>query len=151
MRTASYRQLGAVAEDLNDVQKFIKFAPKILRGTIEKDALGEDRRGQNWISTKKDKFIFSRGMVSDIAFNQHVRVALDGGCGVAITFSSSAADGSWAARWLRIESQDTPQVRANACHVEVPHMSKSRMSRTAAAVRGPLLVRRAAVHKQQLQ
>ncbi|PWA73985.1 hypothetical protein CTI12_AA255900 [Artemisia annua] len=47
----------------------------------------------------------------------------------------------------QIVSQDTPQVRANACHVEVPHMSKSRMSRTAAAVRGPLLVRRAAVHK----
>ncbi|XP_071702593.1 probable methyltransferase PMT10 [Rutidosis leptorrhynchoides] len=62
--------------------------------------LVEDKGGQNWISRNKDKFIFPGGgtqfihganqyldqiskMVPDIAFGQHVRVALDVGCGVA--------------------------------------------------------------------
>ncbi|KHG25789.1 hypothetical protein F383_32660 [Gossypium arboreum] len=59
-----------------------------------------DKGGQNWISIKKDKFIFPGGgtqfihgadqylnqisqMVSEISFGHHVRVALDIGCGVA--------------------------------------------------------------------
>lgn len=62
--------------------------------------LVEDKGGQNWISRKEDKFIFPGGgtqfihgankyldqiseMIPDIAFGQHVRVALDIGCGVA--------------------------------------------------------------------
>ncbi|GKB73015.1 probable methyltransferase PMT10 [Tanacetum coccineum] len=62
--------------------------------------LVEDKGGQNWISRNKDKFIFPGGgtqfihganqyldqiskMVPDISFGQHVRVALDVGCGVA--------------------------------------------------------------------
>lgn len=62
--------------------------------------LVEDKGGQNWISRKKDKFIFPGGgtqfihgankyldqiseMIPEIAFGQHVRVALDVGCGVA--------------------------------------------------------------------
>ncbi|TYH27656.1 hypothetical protein ES288_A02G085000v1 [Gossypium darwinii] len=59
-----------------------------------------DKGGQNWISIKKDKFIFPGGgtqfihgadqylnqisqMVPEISFGHHVRVALDIGCGVA--------------------------------------------------------------------
>lgn len=62
--------------------------------------LVEDKGGQNWISIKKDKFIFPGGgtqfihgadqylnqisqMVPEISFGHHVRVALDIGCGVA--------------------------------------------------------------------
>lgn len=62
--------------------------------------LVEDKGGQNWISRKEDKFVFPGGgtqfihgankylnqiseMIPDIAFGQHVRVALDIGCGVA--------------------------------------------------------------------
>ncbi|XP_039071421.1 probable methyltransferase PMT10 [Hibiscus syriacus] len=62
--------------------------------------LVEDKGGQNWISIKKDKFIFPGGgtqfihgadqylnqisqMVPEISFGCHVRVALDIGCGVA--------------------------------------------------------------------
>ncbi|KAI9113093.1 hypothetical protein K1719_015618 [Acacia pycnantha] len=62
--------------------------------------LVEDKGGQNWISIKKDKFVFPGGgtqfihgadkyldqisaMVTDIAFGYNTRVALDIGCGVA--------------------------------------------------------------------
>ncbi|MBA0585543.1 hypothetical protein Gorai_016315, partial [Gossypium raimondii] len=62
--------------------------------------LVEDKGGQNWISIKKDKFIFPGGgtqfihgadqylnqisqMVPEISFGHRVRVALDIGCGVA--------------------------------------------------------------------
>ncbi|XP_057973579.1 probable methyltransferase PMT10 [Malania oleifera] len=62
--------------------------------------LVEDKGGQNWISVKKDKFIFPGGgtqfihgadqyldqisrMVPKIAFGHNTRVALDIGCGVA--------------------------------------------------------------------
>ncbi|KAF7829791.1 putative methyltransferase PMT10 [Senna tora] len=62
--------------------------------------LVEDKGGQNWISIKKDKFVFPGGgtqfihgadkyldqisaMVPDIAFGYNTRVALDVGCGVA--------------------------------------------------------------------
>ncbi|XAR71992.1 Phosphoethanolamine N-methyltransferase [Bertholletia excelsa] len=62
--------------------------------------LAEDKGGQNWISIDKDKFKFPGGgtqfihgadqyldqiskMVPDITFGQHIRVALDVGCGVA--------------------------------------------------------------------
>ncbi|XP_057441908.1 probable methyltransferase PMT11 [Lotus japonicus] len=62
--------------------------------------LVEDKGGQNWISRDKDKFKFPGGgtqfihgadqyldhiakMVPDITFGQHIRVALDVGCGVA--------------------------------------------------------------------
>ncbi|XVF39239.1 hypothetical protein PTKIN_Ptkin01aG0019600 [Pterospermum kingtungense] len=62
--------------------------------------LVEDKGGQNWISIKKDKFIFPGGgtqfihgadqylnqisqMVPEISFGHHIRVALDIGCGVA--------------------------------------------------------------------
>ncbi|KAK4276697.1 hypothetical protein QN277_014816 [Acacia crassicarpa] len=62
--------------------------------------LVEDKGGQNWISIKKDKFVFPGGgtqfihgadkyldqisaMVPDIAFGYNIRVALDIGCGVA--------------------------------------------------------------------
>ncbi|KAK7385125.1 hypothetical protein VNO78_30836 [Psophocarpus tetragonolobus] len=62
--------------------------------------LVEDKGGQNWISIKKDKFVFPGGgtqfihgankyldqiseMVPDIAFGHKTRVALDVGCGVA--------------------------------------------------------------------
>ncbi|PSS31669.1 Methyltransferase [Actinidia chinensis var. chinensis] len=62
--------------------------------------LVEDKGGQNWISRKDDKFIFPGGgtqfihganqyldqiskMIPEIAFGQHIRVALDIGCGVA--------------------------------------------------------------------
>ncbi|CAL9134909.1 hypothetical protein MUK42_05820 [Musa troglodytarum] len=62
--------------------------------------LVEDKGGQNWISRDKDKFKFPGGgtqfihganqyldqisrMVTDIAFGNHTRVALDVGCGVA--------------------------------------------------------------------
>ncbi|KAL8132848.1 putative methyltransferase PMT10 [Apium graveolens] len=62
--------------------------------------LVEDKGGQNWISRKEDKFVFPGGgtqfihgankyldqiskMIPDIAFGEHVRVALDIGCGVA--------------------------------------------------------------------
>ncbi|XP_050213144.1 probable methyltransferase PMT10 [Mercurialis annua] len=62
--------------------------------------LVEDKSGQNWITLKEDKFIFPGGgtqfirgadqyldqisqMVSDIAFGENIRVALDIGCGVA--------------------------------------------------------------------
>ncbi|KAK7275597.1 hypothetical protein RIF29_16716 [Crotalaria pallida] len=62
--------------------------------------LVEDKGGQNWISIKKDKFVFPGGgtqfihgadkyldqisaMVPDIAFGYNTRVALDIGCGVA--------------------------------------------------------------------
>ncbi|KAI4337873.1 hypothetical protein L6164_016240 [Bauhinia variegata] len=62
--------------------------------------LVEDKDGQNWISIKKNKFIFTGGgtqfihgadkyldqiatMVPDIAFGNDTRVALDIGCGVA--------------------------------------------------------------------
>ncbi|XP_054798057.1 probable methyltransferase PMT10 isoform X1 [Prosopis cineraria] len=62
--------------------------------------LVEDKGGQNWITIKKDKFVFPGGgtqfihgadkyldqisaMVPDIAFGHSTRVALDIGCGVA--------------------------------------------------------------------
>ncbi|XP_058724532.1 probable methyltransferase PMT10 [Vicia villosa] len=62
--------------------------------------LVEDKSGQNWISIKKDKFVFPGGgtqfihgadkylnqiseMVPDIKFGYNTRVALDIGCGVA--------------------------------------------------------------------
>ncbi|KAK2453356.1 putative methyltransferase PMT11 [Trifolium repens] len=62
--------------------------------------LVEDKGGQNWITIKKDKFVFPGGgtqfihgadkyldqiseMVPDIAFGKNTRVALDIGCGVA--------------------------------------------------------------------
>ncbi|RDX79172.1 putative methyltransferase PMT10, partial [Mucuna pruriens] len=62
--------------------------------------LVEDKGGQNWISIKKDKFVFPGGgtqfihgadkyldqiseMVPEIAFGYNTRVALDIGCGVA--------------------------------------------------------------------
>ncbi|KAK8549048.1 hypothetical protein V6N12_061947 [Hibiscus sabdariffa] len=62
--------------------------------------LVEDKGGQNWISIKKDKFIFPGGgtqfihgadqylnqiskMAPEISFGHHIRVALDIGCGVA--------------------------------------------------------------------
>ncbi|KAL5071111.1 hypothetical protein RYX36_021998 [Vicia faba] len=62
--------------------------------------LVEDKSGQNWISIKKDKFVFPGGgtqfihgadkyldqiseMVPDITFGYNTRVALDIGCGVA--------------------------------------------------------------------
>ncbi|KAK8624118.1 hypothetical protein V6N13_065472 [Hibiscus sabdariffa] len=62
--------------------------------------LVEDKGGQNWISIKKDKFVFPGGgtqfihgadqylnqisqMVPEISFGHHIRVALDIGCGVA--------------------------------------------------------------------
>nr|KYP76688.1 hypothetical protein KK1_020940 [Cajanus cajan] len=62
--------------------------------------LVEDKGGQNWISIKKDKFVFPGGgtqfihgadkyldqiseMVPDIEFGSNIRVALDIGCGVA--------------------------------------------------------------------
>ncbi|KAL5128196.1 putative methyltransferase PMT10 [Glycine soja] len=62
--------------------------------------LVEDKGGQNWISIKKDKFVFPGGgtqfihgadkyldqiseMVPEIAFGRNTRVALDVGCGVA--------------------------------------------------------------------
>ncbi|XWS15184.1 hypothetical protein CRYUN_Cryun35bG0072600 [Craigia yunnanensis] len=62
--------------------------------------LVEDKGGQNWISIKKDKFIFPGGgtqfihgadqylnqisqMVPEISFGHHIHVALDIGCGVA--------------------------------------------------------------------
>ncbi|XAR62859.1 Phosphoethanolamine N-methyltransferase [Bertholletia excelsa] len=62
--------------------------------------LVEDKGGQNWISSKNDKFIFPGGgtqfihganqyldqiskLVPEIGFGQHTRVVLDVGCGVA--------------------------------------------------------------------
>ncbi|XP_010517333.1 PREDICTED: probable methyltransferase PMT11 [Camelina sativa] len=62
--------------------------------------LVEDKGGQNWISRDKNKFKFPGGgtqfihgadqyldqmskMVSDITFGNHIRVAMDVGCGVA--------------------------------------------------------------------
>ncbi|PPS14510.1 hypothetical protein GOBAR_AA06067 [Gossypium barbadense] len=69
-------------------------------GNMPHTRLVADKGGQNWISIKKDKFIFPGGgtqfihgadqylnqisqMVPEISFGHHVRVALDIGCGVA--------------------------------------------------------------------
>nr|XP_043607484.1 probable methyltransferase PMT10 [Erigeron canadensis] len=77
-----------------------KSRDEVWYNNVPHTRLVEDKGGQNWISRNKDKFIFPGGgtqfihganqyldqiskMVPDIAFGQHVRVALDVGCGVA--------------------------------------------------------------------
>lgn len=77
-----------------------KSRDEIWFSNVPHTRLVEDKGGQNWISRKKDKFVFPGGgtqfihgadkyldqiskMVPDIAFGYNTRVALDIGCGVA--------------------------------------------------------------------
>ncbi|KAJ7959185.1 S-adenosyl-L-methionine-dependent methyltransferases superfamily protein [Quillaja saponaria] len=106
--------------------------------------LVEDKGGQNWISRKKDKFVFPGGgtqfihgadqylnqileMVPDIAFGYRVRVALDIGCGVA-SFDS-VCNGAWCAshggivatRRLLYPSQAFDMIHCSRCRVNWTH------------------------------
>ncbi|OWM85128.1 probable methyltransferase PMT10 isoform X2 [Punica granatum] len=77
-----------------------KSRDEVWFSNVPHPCLVEDKGGQNWISTDKDKFIFPGGgtqfihgadkylnqiskMVPDIKFGDRTRVALDVGCGVA--------------------------------------------------------------------
>ncbi|KAE8731810.1 putative methyltransferase PMT10 [Hibiscus syriacus] len=74
---------------------------EVWSSNVPHTRLVEDKGGQNWMSIKKDKFIFpgggtqfihgadqylnqiSQAMVPEISFGHHIHVALDIGCGVA--------------------------------------------------------------------
>ncbi|CAL0307625.1 unnamed protein product [Lupinus luteus] len=77
-----------------------KSRDEVWYNNVPHTRLVDDKGGQNWISKDKDKFKFPGGgtqfihgadqyldhiskMVPEITFGQHIRVALDVGCGVA--------------------------------------------------------------------
>ncbi|KAK7276311.1 hypothetical protein RIF29_17450 [Crotalaria pallida] len=77
-----------------------KSRDEVWYSNVPHTRLVDDKGGQNWISRDKDKFKFPGGgtqfihgadqyldhiskMVPEITFGQHIRVALDVGCGVA--------------------------------------------------------------------